>query len=214
MPEIIWIFDPLKRADRCFPVLALSSAFCYDTIRKDGMIMAKICTTEKTARRQEWIEAGLLELMQQKRFEDITVTDLCSRLKLARRSFYRYFQDLEDVLDSALNHVFQKMAISGSFPDPEEIRKNYVFWLEHRAVLDALHNSGMTDKLFDYVTRFTDSLVWKTAPEQALQQDIRLFATTGSLALILSWHRDGFSRTPEEMSQISYRMLYEPLLRA
>ena len=61
--------------------------------------MAKVCTNEKTASRQRWIENGLLELMQERKFEKITVTELCLHLNLSRRSFYRYFRDLEDVLE-------------------------------------------------------------------------------------------------------------------
>ena len=60
--------------------------------------MAKVCINEKTAARQRWIEKGLLERMEKCRFEDITVTDLCQQLDLSRRSFYRYFRDMEDVV--------------------------------------------------------------------------------------------------------------------
>ena len=74
--------------------------------------MSKICTNEKTAARQRWIENGLLELMQECRFENITVTDLCRHLQLPRRSFYRYFDDMEDLLDGLMNHTFQDMAIA------------------------------------------------------------------------------------------------------
>ena len=70
-------------------------------------IMTKICTKEKTAARQRWIENGLMELMQKCKFEDITATDLCRYLELPRRSFYRYFNDMEDVLDSLMNHTFR-----------------------------------------------------------------------------------------------------------
>ena len=73
--------------------------------------MAKACITEKTAVRQRGIESGLLTLMLEKRFEDFSVTDLCRHLNLPRRSFYRYFTDLEDVLDSLMNHTMQDMAI-------------------------------------------------------------------------------------------------------
>lgn len=176
--------------------------------------MAKICTTEKTARRQEWIEEGLLDLMRHRRFEEITVTELCDTLSLSRRSFYRYFRDLEDVLDSAMNHVFQKMAIPERFPDLEEIRRNYEFWRENRAVLDALHHSGMTDRLFEYVARYTSSMkLPEAAMDPELQEEVRIFATAGSIALILNWYESGFSKTPEEMSRNVCRMLYEPLLK-
>lgn len=64
--------------------------------------MAKSCVSEKTAQRQEWIENGLLQMMQEQKFEEITVSGLCRNLNLSRRSFYRYFHDLDDVLDSLL----------------------------------------------------------------------------------------------------------------
>lgn len=78
--------------------------------------MAKACITEKTAARQRGIENGLLALMLENRFEDISVTDLCQQLNLPRRSFYRYFTDLEDVLDSLMNHTMQDMAIIHAAP--------------------------------------------------------------------------------------------------
>lgn len=177
--------------------------------------MAKSCVTEKTARRQEWIENGLLELMQTRKFEEITVTDLCRHLELSRRSFYRYFRDLEDVLDSALTHVFQSMAIPSQLPGREDIRKNYEFWLQNRQVLDALDHSGMLDKLYEYTARFTNSEDIKhylSSDDHPLWQEASRFAISGSMALIIGWHQEGFRKTPEEMARIAYRMLYQPIL--
>ena len=178
--------------------------------------MAKNCVTEKTARRQEWIENGLLELMAKTKFDQITVSELCRHLNLSRRSFYRYFRDLEDVLESALDHVFQRMAMPSNLPDLEELRRNYEFWLENRAVLDALSHSGMMEKLYEYIYRYTDAraLVDVLLPQdQQLLREISMFATAGSVALAISWYQDGFRRTPEEMARIARRMLFEPLLK-
>ena len=181
--------------------------------------MAKTCTNEKTARRQEWIENGLLELMQQRRFEEITVTELCEMLSLSRRSFYRYFRDLEDVLDSALTHTFQRMALPGRQPELEELRANYEFWLGQRTLLDALHRSGMTEKLFEYTMRFAAPFVGENAPDASeksdpLARETSLFAVCGSVALIISWYAGGFRESPEEMARIAYRILYTPLLES
>lgn len=178
--------------------------------------MAKVCTTEKTARRQEWIESGLLELMKEKRFEEIAVTDLCRHLELSRRSFYRYFRDLEDVLESALNHVFQSMAMPEGLPETEEIQKNYEFWKDHRAVLDALHRSGMLDKLYEYTYRFTSSMDiqnYLTGEDRDLWQEAGQFVVSGSVSLIIFWYQSGFQKTPEEMARIAHRMLFSPILQ-
>lgn len=179
--------------------------------------MAKSCVTEKTAQRQEWIENGLLELMLIKKYEEITVTDLCRYLKLSRRSFYRYFRDLDDVLDSMLNHTFLSMGIPDYLPDIEDIRKNFEFWIQHRTLFDALHRSGMIDKLFEYTLRYTEPLAIEEhlAPDDLgmdIRQEASLFATSGSVALAIAWYSDGFRKTPEQMAQIAYRMLFTPIL--
>ncbi|MBQ7130580.1 MAG: TetR/AcrR family transcriptional regulator [Oscillospiraceae bacterium] len=179
--------------------------------------MAKDCTTEKTAQRQEWIENALLELMLETTFDQITVTHLCRRLGLGRRSFYRYFSDLEDVLDSAMNRLFQQMAITNRMPELEEIRDNYRFWLERRNVLDALNRSGMLDRLFVYLLRYSDPDIIRNylnpqAQNTGLIREAGMFAIGGSMALIISWYEGGFVKSPEEMANIVYQMLYQPIL--
>ena len=177
--------------------------------------MAKNCVTEKTARRQEWIEEGLLELMQHRTFDEITVTELCSHLQLSRRSFYRYFQDLEDVLESALDHVFEGMVMTERAPEQKELERNYEFWLAHRSVLDALHRSGMLDRLYEHTYRFTKSrnIRQYLAPEdQTLWREASQFAISGSVALIIHWYQSGFRKTPSQMARLTHRMLFSPSL--
>lgn len=181
--------------------------------------MAKTCITEKTAQRQEWIENGLLELMLLKKFDDITVTELCAHLQLSRRSFYRYFNDLDDVLDSLLKHTFQSLSLPVGLPLIEEIQSNFEFWLAHRALFDALDGSGMVDKLFEYTLQNTDPLAIENllAPddlEMDICQEASLFATSGSVALALAWYKDGFRKSPEQMAQIAHRMLFKPILKS
>ena len=181
--------------------------------------MAKTCIAEKTARRQEWIENGLLELMLFKKYDEITVTELCAHLQLSRRSFYRYFNDLEDVLDSLLKHTFQSLVIPVGLPQIEEIRSNFEFWLDHRALFDALHNSAMIDKLFEYTLQNTDPLAIEDilAPDDLgmdICQEASLFATSGSVALALAWYRDGFRKSPAQMAQIAHRLLFHPILKS
>lgn len=179
--------------------------------------MAKVCTSEKTSGRQRWIENGLLELMQEKTFDALSVTELCSCLNLSRRSFYRYFRDLEDVLDSLMNHTFQDMAITDTGLTIAELEKYYEFWFRNRALLNALARSGMYSKIAEYAMRYTDEEpLRKYLPvhDQGmdLSREMNLFVTSGLSSLMVSWHADGFRKTPHQMACIAYRMLSEPLL--
>ena len=179
--------------------------------------MTKICTNEKTAARQRWIENGLMELMQKYKFEDITATDLCRYLELPRRSFYRYFDDMEDVLDSLMNHTFQDMAIADTGLTVAELEKYYEFWFRNRALLNALAHSGMDGKVTEYAMRYSnrDSLkkyLPVNDPGMDLSREMNLFVISGLSSLMISWHAEGFLKTPHQMASIAYRMLSEPLL--
>lgn len=170
--------------------------------------MAKTCVTEKTADRQRWIEKGLLELMLRKPYSRISVTDLCCHLQLPRRSFYRYFNDLDDVLNSLMDHTFQQLVIVPQEPSVEDLRRSYEFWLERRDLLNALYHGGLIEKLFEFTLRYTSFRTADTA-----QRDEQLFIISGFVSLIISWYTDGFQKTPEQMAQFAHKMLYEPHLK-
>lgn len=179
--------------------------------------MAKACITEKTAARQRWIEKGLLELMLENRFEDIAVTDLCRNLDLPRRSFYRYFTDLEDVLDSLMNHTMQDMAIIHAAPTLPDLEAYCTFWLRQRDLLSALSRSHMHSKLVRYTMQYAgaDTIRQNLSCEDLemeLEPEINLFIISGLSSLLLNWHQEGFRRTPEEMARIAMRLLFKPLL--
>jgi hypothetical protein len=45
-----------------------------------------------------------------------------------------------------------------------------------------------------------------------LSREMNLFVISGLSSLMISWHADGFQKTPHQMAGIAYRMLSEPLL--
>lgn len=179
--------------------------------------MAKTCTNEKTAARQQWIENGLLELMQTCKFEEITVTELCRYLGLSRRSFYRYFRDIEDVLDALLNRAFQQMVITNTSLSIPEMEKVYEFWFQHKDVLGALAHSGMSSKIVQYALKYADeeTLEKHLSAEDlgmGLSREMNLFIISGLCSLLISWHAEGFQKTPRQMAEIAHRMLSRSLL--
>lgn len=174
--------------------------------------MAKICVTEKTVQRQRWIENGLLELMLRKKYGEISVTDLCEHLPLSRRSFYRYFNDLDDVLNSLIDHTFQNLALAPLNPTIDDLEKSYQFWVEHKDILDALNNGNMLEKLFDFTLRYTNFRGIDPG-KSGLHRDRQLFIIGGFLSLIISWYMEGFQKSPLQMAQTAHKMLYEPFLK-
>ena len=70
--------------------------------------MYKLCKTEQSAARQRQLEQGLLQAMQTQRYEDISISDLCDRMGIPRKSFYRYFSGKEGALAALIDHTLME----------------------------------------------------------------------------------------------------------
>ena len=118
--------------------------------------MYKLCKSEQSAARQRQLELGLLEMMGQKRYDDITVSELCDFLQIPRKSFYRYFSSKDGALHALIDHTmmnyegFNAVYTPGDRRTPErELQQFFLFWVEHKPLLDALAKSGMSGILVE-----------------------------------------------------------------
>ena len=67
---------------------------------------------EKTeeGKTEKWIIKALLELMDEKEYGDITITEITKRAQLGRRTFYRYYKSKDQVLEHICNVLMQEFA--------------------------------------------------------------------------------------------------------
>ena len=68
-------------------------------------------TLKKTDRRtiitKGMIKYALLELLQNKPYEKITVTALCKQSEITRATFYLHYNNIDDVLDELLDDALR-----------------------------------------------------------------------------------------------------------
>lgn len=180
--------------------------------------MAKNCITEQAAQRQRDIEQGLLALMHTKQYEEITVSELCKELKMPRRTFYRYFNDKKDVLDSLILHTLQEYSATNVGINIDEMERYFAFWMEKRSLLDALQRSGLSSTILDcalhldQIEKNNDLLAFQSDLD-GMRDAIFLFANSGMTALVIAWHHSGFPTTPTQMARIASRVLTQPLFK-
>lgn len=72
-----------------------------------SQIMAKQCQTEFAHQRRELLESSLINLMQEKNYQDISVKDICQEANIPRRTFYHYFDSKDDILSSFIENTVQ-----------------------------------------------------------------------------------------------------------
>lgn len=60
---------------------------------------------------KRWIMDSLIDLMNKKTFQDITISELVAHADLGRRTFYRHFTSKEEVLESYLNTLIKDFIV-------------------------------------------------------------------------------------------------------
>lgn len=71
--------------------------------------MYHIKPDKRSTQSAKWIYEALLRLMEEKSYDSITVTEIVNHASVARATFYRNFDHLDDVLLYKLDETFDKL---------------------------------------------------------------------------------------------------------
>ena len=185
--------------------------------------MYKLCKTEQSARRQREIENSLLDLMRVRRFEDITVTELCEYVGMPRKAFYRYFDSKEDTLYALIDHTlgeytgFEKTASELSHRNLQtEIAEYFAFWKEKKALLDVLMRNALIGILIDHSIAFpvadrVDMGKFQKGRDKFTKDIVMKFAFSGLVFVMLDWYRAGFRTSVQDIASVVCDVFTKPL---
>ncbi len=183
--------------------------------------MYKQCRTASTAARQRQIADALLELMMDKPYDLISVTDICRQCCLSRNSFYQYYTGKDSVLHALIDYTLMDSdlnAMSAAMVLPEayqsQIARIFSHWMQHKPLLDALKLSGKSSILIQQAVEYTcknrsfsSSL---HTQQDYLQSYANAFMASGIMTMLVKWHDSGFMGSAEEMAALIMQILSEP----
>lgn len=186
--------------------------------------MYKLCKTEQSAQRQRQLEQGLLEMMRYCRYEEISVSDLCDRFDVPRKSFYRYFSSKDGCLYALLDHTMMDffdtaVGSSGTIPGTQigDLDRYFAFWQQHGVLLEALQRNGLAGVLVERAMalalreRLMPGYLRDSSPE--VQQMALSFAVCGLISMVIQWYSQGFKIPATEMTKIAVSILTKPLIQ-
>ena len=184
--------------------------------------MYKYCKTEQSVQRQRELEKGLLDMMKYKQFEEISVSDLCDRLHIPRKSFYRYFSSKEGALHALLDHKLLEFYDTGSIEGlqggtPEgDLERLFHFWKERQNLIDAMLRSNLSGMLVERAVSLAkqeELMPGYVKDWERIVQDISMsFVVCGLISMVIQWHKDGYRIPVEKMAQTAVAMLSRPLI--
>ena len=155
---------------------------------------------------------------------DVTATELSHEAGLSRRTFYRYFDKVEDVLDELARRTARTYAadLSGYLEEqggPISFRQHMVltfsFMDERRALLGALKRDDLLERFLTALwgTYEQDWLPASVSLDGRQRQRLARMSTAAISAAVVDWVDDDEAPTPEQMGPIMEELVANmPLL--
>ena len=186
--------------------------------------MYKRCTTERAAEQQHRFEDCLLNCMKKTAYTKISVSHLCEKTGLSRKTFYRLFDCKDDVLYALIDQTLRNCTtFHTAEEDPStldrlgELRQLFSYWYEQKAVLNALHNNSLSTVLIFRAMEYAlnEDSSWLTilgAANSPNSREILLFSMSGMTSLVIDWCASGYQKSVPEMANLFWELISTPMI--
>ncbi len=172
-------------------------------------------TDRRVVRTKNGIKQAYLELLEEKPLAKITVSELAERAGINRKTFYAYYDGIEDLHaaleDEIVSHyetLFRSIDISaGKFDAVRFFREMNAMIARDRHILHLLNQIGLLSHLFDKVQNllieiFQDSYSSKDEKKNARYMLYLKYASAGILNTLSSWIHDPQGLTDEDFTDL------------
>lgn len=187
------------------------------------------CDLQKTdtriVRTVSLLKSALFDLLKTTSYDSISVIDICDRAMVHRTTFYKHFDNKEQLLIAALGDkrekIFGDLAAKRQFESPKEIYmyiayNGFDYLAKHKASVLAIYRNLNNDDVFNVAKRglersikylFLQNRPFKNYP---VPIDIMTaFYTGGMINLLQWWLNDGGSYSAEDMLRYVNMILSE-----
>lgn len=170
-------------------------------------------TNKESSSVKQGIKNAVLQLMTEKTYMDITVTDITATAQVARASFYRNFNSISDVIDAIVDDLSEEFlediypALTGS---DERVWREFLFnhfyrFKRQKRKMEDFHPQNISVLFARLDSRMRQREA--TLPSETMRDR---YAAIGKIGLINNitrkWMSNGMKETPEEM--INYLMSF------
>ena len=161
------------------------------------------------------ITTAFFELLEHTPFVDITISDICNRAGVARKTFYRNFTSKTAVVERLVDQVFGEFMQKYDFKT-SGARKIYLYWYEY--ILCTREFSAMffdpdlypfiVEKIKEFVQIELEEALYNAVSFAPLLADYYLnFAAAGIASLMREWMKKDCVTPAKTMADMTARLL-------
>lgn len=172
-------------------------------------------------RTRDRLGGAIMQLLQEKQFESITVQDVLDRAHVGRSTFYSHFRDRDDLFLSEVDEFYQHMAmaLSGKADISDRVlpvREMFAHMVDVREFCLALMASGRMQDVIGLAHEHFARGIAVRLTELPRARAVSLakrgalaHALAGALLSMQSWWIDrGMVESPAEMDELYHRLVW------
>jgi Transcriptional regulator len=157
------------------------------------------------------IKKAVIDLMAEKKFDDITIQDISDKANVNRGTIYLHYQDKYDLLDKLIEEHIQELRemsdwaceldfIPATLIYFEYFQNNYSFFM---AMLASKGAPYFRNRFLDYlIESFSDEVDITTGKNAGLNKEIILqYSCTAYVGIVEWWLKNGMPHSPQVMAE-------------
>ncbi len=161
---------------------------------------------------QQWLGDTLIDLMEIKPYEEISIKDICQHADLSRQTFYNFFESKDELFRYALRRIYEdKLDSLTEIPSSKEAISLFVCSTREQSRLVEVivkNNMGniVSDEIFKSITRFLNRFIpnFENQPDFAYH----VVLLSGALTHFMTY----YARNNSEMSEEKMTHILETFL--
>lgn len=148
--------------------------------------------------------SALLAFAEEKDLSQVKVTELVERSGVARASFYRNFNSVEDIVDYGIQKMAnlyheRKPPTAEGFHSREMMLFEFQFYRDYAPIVLAFHRAHMATTLLDIITNCEIEAKGDMPASSIAKYELFYFAGA-FYNMLICWLEGGMRETPEAMA--------------
>lgn len=158
---------------------------------------------------QRWIIKAFLDLLEIEEYNRISVSGICRRADLDRRTFYRNFDSKQDVLEHYVHTLGEEYmkgyAAIGNLDSYSAAKYFFEFWSKYLLFLRNMKKCGLSNYIFQQFEQYTTEhmeLLKGTQAQSLPRNYVLAYRVGGFWNVMLTWIAEDEMLPPEELAFI------------
>ena len=173
----------------------------------------------RVERSRRLLKEALLQLMKQKSFRDIQVTEIADQAQVARPTFYLHYQSKQELLLSHVDDVFNEFyeALSATLGSDQADPKQqnvmvFQYWERYADILRLVIEADIHDEFRTRMRVYFSQLLTQFIPEDVRGNNPRIefiidFVSGGAYSVLTQWITRDMPYPAEQMGALFHELI-------